>query len=205
MECYNSNMSLFRTPDFRTTFVEKYRHGRLLDLGCGGNKTSGATGVDHVQFPGVDVVHDLNQFPYPFSDAAYDAVVLNHIIEHVENIPYVLREVHRLLREGGETWIATPHFSDSCSWIDTTHRFHLSLRSFIPFCNPPYDWFDLALAYVTLKGRWKEFGYERYINRRTQNNQISKPAKKWEDRQCFTRRGGEMFFILRKCGDTKST
>lgn len=39
-------MPMFKTPDFRAAFIEKYRNARLLDLGCG------ATGVDYVPFPG---------------------------------------------------------------------------------------------------------------------------------------------------------
>lgn len=191
-------MPIFKTPGFRAAFIEKYRNAKLLDLGCGVHKIPGATGVDHVPFSGVDVVYDLNRFPYPFPDASYEALALNHVIEHLEDIPRALQEVHRLLKVGGEAWIATPHFSDSHSWMDLTHRFHLSLRSFIPFCRPPYDWFDIELAYVTLKGVWKEVGYERRTNRRTQGNQVSRLAEKWEDRQCFTRRVGEMFFVLSK-------
>lgn len=47
--------------------------GRMMvDLGCGNAKTVGAIGVDNVALPGVDVVHDLLDFPYPFDTGSAD-------------------------------------------------------------------------------------------------------------------------------------
>ncbi|MBI3353513.1 MAG: class I SAM-dependent methyltransferase [Nitrospirae bacterium] len=124
-------MKIFKTQDFLAGFLINHHQEKILDLGCGNRKVSGAIGVDCIVSTIVDVVHDLNQFPYPFDDASFDAVVLNHVIEHLEDIPHTLKEVHRLLKPEGEVWIATPHFSDSHSWVDHTHRYHLSIRSFI--------------------------------------------------------------------------
>ena len=192
-------MKLFRTPDFRREFLAQQPGRRMLDLGCGAHKTPGATGVDHFDFPGVDVVHNLDQFPYPFADGSFDAVVLNHVVEHLGDIPATLAEVRRILAPGGVVWIATPHFTDASSWTDPTHKFHLGIGSFAPVCNPPTPWFTMERAYVTLKGGWwKDIGYEQRINRDHGPHDISPLARKWEDKQCFRRRGGEMFFVLKK-------
>jgi ubiquinone/menaquinone biosynthesis C-methylase UbiE len=32
----------------------------------------------------VDVVHDLNAYPYPFPDNEFDFIEMSHIIEHVD-------------------------------------------------------------------------------------------------------------------------
>lgn len=197
-------MKIFKTRNFLAEFLSKHQQEKILDLGCGNRKIAGAIGVDCIDYPVVDVAHNLNLFPYPFEGASFDAVVLNHVIEHLENIPNTLKEIHRLLKSEGEVWIATPHFSDSHSWVDHTHRHHLSIRSFINFCHPPYYWFDMDFAYITLKGRWKGIGYERLINRRKQGvNEVSRRVERWEDKHCFVRRGGEMYFILRKVKNIK--
>ena len=44
------------------------KHEKVLDLGCGLRKTPGSVGCDMISLPSVDVVHDLNSFPYPFPD-----------------------------------------------------------------------------------------------------------------------------------------
>ncbi|MFZ3090382.1 MAG: class I SAM-dependent methyltransferase [Nitrospirota bacterium] len=94
-------MKIFKTQDFQVGFLSRHQKEKILDLGCGNRKVAGAIGVDCIGYPVVDVVHDLNQFPYPFEDASFDAVVLNHVIEHLEDIPHTLNEVQRLLKSGG--------------------------------------------------------------------------------------------------------
>lgn len=55
-----------------------------IDLGCGLSKETGFIGVDNVPLPGVDVVHDLLEFPYPFDDSVASVIHLKHVLEHFE-------------------------------------------------------------------------------------------------------------------------
>jgi hypothetical protein len=58
---------------------------RILDLGCGPNrKMPGSIGLDKRPAPHVDVVHDLNAYPYPFADDEFDYIEMSHIIEHID-------------------------------------------------------------------------------------------------------------------------
>jgi hypothetical protein len=57
------------------------------------------------------------------------------VIEHLENIPRVMEEFHRILEAEGLLRIATPHFSSSNSFVDPTHKWHLSFFSFDYFCE----------------------------------------------------------------------
>lgn len=43
----------------------------------------------------------------PFDDARFDAVIANHMLYHVTDIPAVLREIRRVLRPGGLLYAAT--------------------------------------------------------------------------------------------------
>jgi len=36
-----------------------------LDIGCGWSKRAGFVGMDKRNLPGVDIIHDLEIFPYP--------------------------------------------------------------------------------------------------------------------------------------------
>lgn len=191
-------MPLFRTPDLQADFIARIAGRKTVELGCGERKISGALGVDIAPGGAVDLVHDLNAMPWPLADASFGAASLNHVIEHLADIPRAIAECARILGHGGLLWIATPHFSDVSSWSDPTHRYHLGLRSFELFYLGAKAAYRLDLAYVRLNGRWRNIGYERWINRGHGPNRISQAARRWEDRHCFVRRGGEMCFVLER-------
>src|SRR6266849_307289 len=48
---------------------------KILDVGCGWNKTPGAIGIDANPKTHADVIHDLGSIPYPFPDNAFDEIV----------------------------------------------------------------------------------------------------------------------------------
>lgn len=189
-------MALFPTPDLQGAFVARVAGRRSIELGCGARKMPGSFGVDIAARPEVDLVHDLNVAPWPIAGASFDAISLNHVIEHLADIPRVFAECARILVRGGLLWVATPHFSDVSSWSDPTHRYHLGLRSMEPLYLGTGAAWRLEQAYVRLNGRWRNIGYERWINRGHAPNRISQAARRWEDRHCFVRRGGEMCFVL---------
>ena len=68
--------------------------GKTLELGCGRNKHPDAVGIDRIRLPGVDVVHDLNRFPYPFPENTFSTVYATHVIEHLDSIIAVMEELH---------------------------------------------------------------------------------------------------------------
>lgn len=44
----------------------------------------------------------------PFSDGAFDLVILDNVLEHVRDRPLTLREIHRVLKPGGLLYMVTP-------------------------------------------------------------------------------------------------
>jgi predicted SAM-dependent methyltransferase len=82
-----------------------------------------------------DVVWNLDQTPYPFSDCMFSEIECYDVIEHLSNIPKVLEEFHRILISGGTLKITTPHFSCANSYVDPTHKWHLSYFSFDYFSD----------------------------------------------------------------------
>lgn len=98
-------MCLLRRGDFIKT----------LDIGCGNNKYIGygeIIGMDIVDLPGVDIIHDMGRFPYPFDDCLFDKIIMQHTLEHVSkenntNIK-IIEEVHRLLKPNGELIVEVP-------------------------------------------------------------------------------------------------
>lgn len=96
----------------------------IIDLGCGLNKQLGAVGVDNVKLQGVDIVHDLKKFPYPFKKNSADKIYLYQVLEHFDpdRRLKVLREIHRILKPGGILDLRVPHVFSVGSFQDPTHR-----------------------------------------------------------------------------------
>ena len=99
---------------------------RFLEVGCGSKKAEGAIGMDVFPYPGVDVVHNIDECPWPFEESHFEKVYARHVIEHVNSIADFFREIHRISRPGAEVLIETPHFTSLDSYADPTHRWHLS-------------------------------------------------------------------------------
>jgi len=123
---------------------------KVLDIGCGKAKLSGAVGLDAQAFPGVDIVADLNQ-KLPIEDASYDIVYANQVLEHVENLIGLLHETHRILRPGGKLVAHTPYFRSSWAHIDPTHVRSFTINTLDYFvkntyCHEHYRFSDIAFA-----------------------------------------------------------
>lgn len=101
-----------------------------MHLGCGERKEPGAVGVDIRKLPGVDIVHDLDRYPYPFKTGSVDRVIAVNIIEHIEDVVRTMEEIHRVCRNGARVYVATSHFSALDSFTDPTHKHFFTTRTF---------------------------------------------------------------------------
>lgn len=123
-----------------------------LNLGCGKDIRQGFINVDAVALPEVDVVHDLNAFPYPFEDESVDFVLMSAILEHLKEPIDVLAEVHRILRPHGICEIIVPYYKHYIAIQDPTHRhlFHPNTISFV--CDhrarDNYRWYTNAVFHL---------------------------------------------------------
>ena len=100
-----------------------------LNLGCGLDIRPGWINLDRAALPGVDVVHDLDKLPLPFADGTMEYVLAKDVLEHVDYI-LLMRDLHRILRDGGTLQISVPHFTSADNFIDPTHRNRFSIRTF---------------------------------------------------------------------------
>ena len=103
-----------------------------LDLGCGEHKSDGLLGVDIIEHPNVDIVHDLSIFPYPFDDNSVDYIQANHVLEHVPDFILTIEELCRICKDGAIIEVRCPHASCFPTvWADPTHKRALVKNSFI--------------------------------------------------------------------------
>jgi SAM-dependent methyltransferase len=92
-----------------------------LELGCGHTKKiKDAIGVDIVDLEDVDVVVNLNA-GLPFENNTIDEIYSFHFLEHVEDLEFILKEIHRVLKINGKTMGTVPHFANPYFYSDPTH------------------------------------------------------------------------------------
>lgn len=132
---------------------------KILDIGCGKNKVSGAIGIDFNNKTQADFIHDLNVFPYPFLDNEFDEVVCNQVLEHLDDIVKVMNEIYRISKPQAVVKIWVPHFSSADAYGDPTHKHFFSSRSLDYFVGefPEFDYYSKQLfkKRKTLIDFWK--------------------------------------------------
>lgn len=123
-----------------------------LNLGCGKDIREGYINVDMRPLPGVNCVHDLNKYPWPFEDNSAEEILALDIMEHLEDVVAAMDECHRILRPGGRLKIRVPMAGNAFGWTDPTHRRLFTVESFDFFC-PGTVWGD---KYDYGKGKWRK-------------------------------------------------
>lgn len=103
---------------------------KVLDLGCGNKKRPGAIGVDFNERTQADVIHDLNQFPYPFESGFFDEVYIDNCLEHLDHPLRVMEEVYRITKPGSLVKVIVPYFRSMWAAVDPTHTHFFTAYSF---------------------------------------------------------------------------
>jgi SAM-dependent methyltransferase len=102
--------------------IEQFK-GINLDIGCGGNKQKGFVGLDMRNLDGVDIVHNLEEFPYPLPDGCCHNIIGSHIVEHIK--PWLMLqfmdELWRLLKPEGSLALSMPYGVSEGFVQDPTH------------------------------------------------------------------------------------
>ncbi len=74
------------------------------------------TRVDYNPRLEVDVVHDLDSFPYPLADSSADLIYASHVVEHSTQKLRLFWELHRILVPGGIAVVRVPHVTSANAW-----------------------------------------------------------------------------------------
>jgi len=99
-----------------------------LNLGCGNKTKQNFIGVDKYPCKALNIYADL-EGNLPFNSSSIDEVWADNVIEHIEDLPKLMSEIHRICRHGATVTLITPHFTSLSSWRDPTHIHHLSYFS----------------------------------------------------------------------------
>lgn len=131
------------TADDDFKLVDNVHKLLKVDLACGRNKREGYIGVDREALNGVDIVHDLNVYPWPFDDESVYEFVVSHYVEHIPimysdrsyGLVKFMEEVYRCLMVGGLINIVAPYYTSIRAWQDPTHTRAITDVTFLYFCK----------------------------------------------------------------------
>lgn len=106
--------------------------GLRLNLGCGlaADLSEMVVNVDALDLPGVDMVWDLDDHPWPWDDATFVEIHAIQVFEHVADPVGFMVDCHRVLEPGGLLLLTTPHYQSDNAFTDPTHRRFCTTRSF---------------------------------------------------------------------------
>jgi SAM-dependent methyltransferase len=111
------------TPEIKE-LIEANKSIRL-DIACGSNKQPGFVGIDIQALPGVDIVQDIEKFPWVLPDECASLAVASHIVEHIDPHGFTfvnfMNEIWRVLKVGGQLAITTPYAGSPGYFQDPTH------------------------------------------------------------------------------------
>jgi SAM-dependent methyltransferase len=155
----------------------------VLDLGSGGNGSVDPDAYGEVRFLRVD-----NEFPkftcfvqadaahLPFRDHAFDAVIVNHSLEHIEDLPAALSEIGRVLRPPGSLYAAVP---DVSSLTDRIYRWIFHGGGHVNAFRDPHELETRITAATGLKPVARRTLYTSLIYLGRHNFESSPPRKLW--------------------------
>lgn len=98
---------------------------RILDVGCGTGVNAASFSKSGHQIVGIDIspvaveryrargfeghVCDIEAEPLPFEPGSFDLIYASEVIEHCADTSAFLRELNRMLRQGGQLLLSTPN------------------------------------------------------------------------------------------------
>ena len=130
-------------------------------MGCGTDVRTGYVNLDSAVLDGVDVVHDLNTFPYPFEDDTFDHIIAINVLEHLPDTIGVMEELWRISHRSATVIIRVPYWNSMDSITDPTHRRFFNEHTF-EFFDPTRERCQRRPYYTKARFRiQKEYYYVR--------------------------------------------
>jgi SAM-dependent methyltransferase len=109
-----------------------------INLGCGPKYFKDYINCDISPRVKADKYFDLEKFPYPLDSNMADEILLDNVMEHLDDIPQVMDELHRILKPGGVLRVIVPYAKSDWALQDPTHKHFFTERTLQYFCEGFY-------------------------------------------------------------------
>ena len=123
-----------------------------LQFGCGRDKREGYLNCDISPEVHPDKIVDITK-KLPFKDNTVEEIIMNHVLEHIQKPIEVMREIHRICRDGAIVKIRVPYFS---------HESAFSMIDHYSF----FTWTTFDLLDENHVGHWQGVGNFKTIKKR---------------------------------------
>ncbi len=138
-----------------------------VDLGCGKSKIKGSIGVDMDPESDAEIIINIGQEPIPLESNSVDRVTAKQFFEHLEDPTPVLKEVYRILKDGGEIFIEVPHYTSYVAHV-IAHKHYFSLHEAVRMLK--YDMgAEIVNAEITFYKTFRMFGIKYLANKFVEN------------------------------------
>ncbi len=168
---------------------------KKLNIGCGDDYRKGWINLDYNDKYETDVIHDLNNFPYPFKKEELDYIYCSHILEHVDDFFKTLKELLKILKKKGTLHIVVPHFSNGNGYNDLSHK---RFFGWFTFKIIESDYYQEDFNFEIVKQRFNFLSREHYILNKLFWWVNLMPKKIYERFFCWIFPMGEIELILKK-------
>ncbi len=88
---------------------------------------------------GVDMVHDLDVYPWPFPDNHFDVVYARDVIEHVKDIFQAMNEINRICKEEARVELIVPYWHSSEAFYPN-HNYYFNTDALKLFTQKDRDY-----------------------------------------------------------------
>lgn len=94
-----------------------------LNLGCGNDIKQGFVNLNLYEKDNVDIICNIEKFPYPFKDNTFEYIYMRNVLEQVTNQREIFQELHRICKDKGIIDIQVFHFSSVMAYYIFTKTF----------------------------------------------------------------------------------
>lgn len=125
-----------------------------LNIGCGSHIINDYINLDFINNSWVDVVHNLEKYPYPFEDNTFEEIICNHILEHLNDLGSVINELWRISKPWWIIKIKSPYALWYIYFWDPSHKTPICYRTFENY-NIDNPFINIYLTNFWSKARFK--------------------------------------------------
>ena len=122
---------------------------KVLDIGSGKiyykpKEDEEVIHIDRVKLEHVETIANI-EISLPFKDNTFDKLIINHVLEHVNNMINIMEECYRVLKNQGELVITGPYYTSIGAFQDPTHKHFLTENTMNYFLtNTGFDYYSKA-------------------------------------------------------------
>ena len=113
------NLGMMR--DYNEIIPDK--QGIVLNIGAGEKLIDGSIPLDYPEY-------DAESDRIPWANETVDMIHCYHMMEHINDVPFFIQEVRRVLKPGGHMNIVVPYYNSNLQAQDLDHKTAFNERSF---------------------------------------------------------------------------